>query len=199
MKHLIANLWLLGLTILICAVLYPLVLLGIGQLLMPDRANGSMVTDAQGTVVGSRLIAQPFYSARYFQPRPSAVSYNAAATGGSNWGASNPNLRKRVADQLQAEGGARPVFPRGKPIPSDLVLASGSGMDPHITVKGAEYQLDRVATAWASELGRESDEVRKEVQAIVEQQTEAPIGGLVGPDLINVLETNLALEAHFSR
>lgn len=198
-KHLVANLCLLGLTILICAVIYPLVLLGIGQLLMPDRANGSMVTDARGTVVGSRLIAQPFTSAKYFQPRPSAVSYNAAATGGSNWGASNPNLRKRVTDQLQAAADAAPASGSTAPIPSDLVLASGSGMDPHITVKGAEYQLDRVSNAWASELGRESGELRTEIQAIVEQHTEAPIGGLVGPDLINVLETNLALQAHFSR
>jgi K+-transporting ATPase ATPase C chain len=158
-----------------------------------------MVTDAQGTVVGSRLIAQPFTSARYFQPRPSAVSYNAAATGGSNWGASNPNLRKRVADQLQAGADAAPESASAAPIPSDLVLASGSGVDPHITVKGAEYQLDRVANAWASELGRAPSEVRTEIQAIVEEQTEAPLGGLVGPDLINVLETNLALQAHFGR
>jgi K+-transporting ATPase ATPase C chain len=198
-KHLVANLWLLGLTIVICAVIYPLVLLGIGQLLMPERANGSMVTDAQGAIVGSRLIAQPFTSAKYFQPRPSAVSYNAAATGGSNWGASNPNLRQRVSDQLQAGETAVPESASTTPIPSDLVLASGSGMDPHITLKGAEYQLHRVVTAWASELGRDPGEVRTEIQAIVEEHTEAPLGGLVGPHLINVLEANLALQAHFGR
>lgn len=194
-KHLIANLWLLGLSILICVVVYPLVLLGIGQLLLPNSANGSLVTDSHGTVVGSRLIAQPFTSAKYFHPRPSAVSYNAAATGGSNWGASNPNLRKRVADQLQAE----PAQDVGKSIPSDLVLASGSGVDPHITLKGAQYQLDRVATAWAAELGRDPGALKQEVQSIVDEHTEAPLGGLVGPDLINVLETNLALQAHFKQ
>jgi K+-transporting ATPase ATPase C chain len=191
-KHLVANLWLLGSTIVLCALIYPLVLLGIGQLLMPERANGSMVADNQGTIVGSRLIAQPFTSAKYFRPRPSAVSYNAAATGGSNWGASNPNLRKRVADQLagtDSEGQA--------PIPSDLVLASGSGVDPHITVKGAEYQVDRVANAWATELGREISEVRIEVTTILQDHTEAPLAGLAGPELINVLETNLALQSHF--
>lgn len=198
-KHAIANLWLMGLTLVICAVIYPLALLGIGQLLMPESANGSMVADNQGTIVGSRLIAQPFTSAKYFHPRPSAVSYNAAATGGSNWGASNPNLRKRVADQLQAATEAAPDSKSNASIPSDLVLASGSGMDPHITVKGAEYQVDRVANAWATELGREVSEVRTEVQSIVQDHTEAVLGGLAGPDLINVLETNLALQAHFGR
>lgn len=196
-KHLIANLWLLGLTLVICAVIYPLVLLGIGQLLMPARANGSMVTDAEGTTVGSRLIAQPFTSAKYFHPRPSAVSYNAAATGGSNWGASNPNLRKRVADQLQAEGPSEAGSAAA--IPSDLVLTSGSGVDPHITVKGADFQLERVANAWATELHRDSAGVRSEIQDIIQEHTEAPLAGLAGPGLINVLETNLALQTHFRR
>lgn len=194
-KHLVANLWLLGLTILICAVIYPLVLLGIGQLLMPGRANGSMITDNKGATVGSELIAQPFTSAKYFHPRPSSVAYNAAATGGSNWGGSNPNLRKRVAEQLQGNAGAA----NSAPIPSDLVLTSGSGLDPHITVKAAEYELERVTGAWASELNREPVEVRKEIQTIIDEHTEAPLAGLAGPGLINVLETNLALQAQFSR
>jgi len=194
-KHLVANLWLLGLSILMCAVLYPLVLLGIGQTLLSDSANGSLVTDAQGTVVGSRLIAQPFTSAKYFHPRPSAVSYNAAATGGSNWGASNPNLRNRVTEQLQGA----PPEEIGKTIPSDLVLASGSGVDPHITRDGAEFQLERVANAWATELGRDAGTVQKEIESILEEHIEAPLAGLVGPDLINVLETNLAMQAHFQK
>ena len=97
--HIRANLLLLGLTILITAILYPAVLLGIGKA-MPDIAEGSMIKDANGNVIGSRLIAQPFSDAKYFQPRPSAVSYNAAATGGSNWGGSNPALRNRVMAQL---------------------------------------------------------------------------------------------------
>src|SRR5262245_63963712 len=137
-KPLIITFWLLVLTLVISPLIYPLILLVIGQLLMPDIANGSLVTDSQGATVGSRLIAQPFTSAKYFHPRPSSVAYNAAATGGSNWGGSNPNLRKRVTEQLQANAAA--VSTGAPSIPSDLVLTSGSGMDPHITVKGAEYQ-----------------------------------------------------------
>ena len=98
--HLRANLWLLVLTVLLCSVLYPLVLLGIGQTLFHDEAQGSLLTDAQGHPIGSRLIAQPFTADEYFQPRPSAASYNAAASGASNWAASNYLLRDRVARQL---------------------------------------------------------------------------------------------------
>src|SRR5438874_8840151 len=106
MAHLRASLWLLGLTVLLCAVLYPLVLLGIGQTVFRSKAEGSLI-DARGEptadpakAVGSRLIAQPFSGDEYFQPRPSAVSWNAAASGASNYGASNPLLRGRVARQL---------------------------------------------------------------------------------------------------
>ena len=92
-RHVAANLWLLLLTIVICAIAYPLLLLGIGQVVWHDKANGSLVTDDVGTPIGSRLIAQPFTGDEYFHPRPSAVTYNAAATGGSNWGGNNPALR----------------------------------------------------------------------------------------------------------
>ncbi len=98
--HLRANLWLLVLTVLLGSVLYPLVLLGIGQTVFHDKAQGSLLTDAKGRPVGSRLIAQPFTADEYFQPRPSAASYNAAASGASNWAASNYLLRDRVACQL---------------------------------------------------------------------------------------------------
>ena len=98
--HLRANLWLLSLTVLLCSVLYPLVLLGIGQTVFHEKAQGSLIRDAKGNAIGSRLIAQPFTAEEYFQPRPSAASYNAAASGASNWGASNYLLRDRVARQL---------------------------------------------------------------------------------------------------
>src|SRR5437763_9153501 len=98
--HLRACAWLLGLTVVLGAVLYPLALLGVGQAVFRDQAQGSLLTDGDGKVVGSRLIAQPFSGDEYFQPRPSAVSYNAAASGATNWGASNPLLRGRVARQL---------------------------------------------------------------------------------------------------
>src|SRR5215813_8051092 len=98
--HLRANLWLLAFTVLLCSVLYPLALLGVGQTLFRDRARGSLVTDADGKVIGSRLIAQGFIGDEYFWPRPSAASYNGAASAASNWGANNPLLRNRVARQL---------------------------------------------------------------------------------------------------
>jgi potassium-transporting ATPase KdpC subunit len=98
--HLRANLWLLALTVVLCCVLYPLVVWGIGQTLFHEKAQGSLLTDAKGNPVGSRLIAQPFTADEYFQPRPSSASYNAAASGASNWAASNYLLRDRVARQL---------------------------------------------------------------------------------------------------
>src|SRR5947209_17259675 len=98
--HLRANLWLLILSLLICCVLYPLVLLGIGQSIFHNQAEGSLIIGPDGKPVGSRLIAQPFSKDEYFQPRPSAASYNAAASGASNWGASNYALRDRVARAL---------------------------------------------------------------------------------------------------
>src|SRR5262249_54897108 len=99
-EHLRACLWLLGCTVVLCAVLYPLALLGVGQTLFREKAQGSLVRDEDGKVVGSKLIAQNFTSDEYFWPRPSAASYNAAASGASNWGASSPLLRNRVARQL---------------------------------------------------------------------------------------------------
>src|SRR5262245_3046171 len=98
--HLRAILWLLGLTLLICCVLYPGLLLLIGQTMFAEKANGSLMLDKDGKPIGSRLIAQPFTGDEYFQPRPSAVSYNGAASGATNWGASNYLLRDRVARQL---------------------------------------------------------------------------------------------------
>src|SRR5215475_196181 len=98
--HIRANLWLLVLSILLCCFIYPLILLGIGQLFFHDQAQGSLITDASGKVIGSRLIAQPFTSDEYFQPRPSSPSYNASASGASNWGGNNYLLRDRVAKAL---------------------------------------------------------------------------------------------------
>ena len=118
--HLRANLWLLVLTVLFCSVLYPLVLLGIGQTVFHDKAQGSLLTDAQGHPIGSRLIAQPFTADEYFQPRPSAASYNAAASGASNWAASNYLLRDRVARQLGPIVKYRSGPKKGQPVGPDI-------------------------------------------------------------------------------
>jgi K+-transporting ATPase ATPase C chain len=353
-QHLRASLWLLVLTLLICSVLYPLVLWGIGQAVFPEQANGSIITDKSGRAVGSRLIGQPFTKDEYFQPRPSSAGsgngYNAAASGASNWAASQPLLRARVAQQLgpivkygsksakhgqkvgpdieawfqqwpkehrKKEGGivakwandypgvaqawvkgdddhkARvkkwqeahpaivqafkeahqdnpdpapedmavdffksyakdhpglwPTFaaPEGKAekvwqdikegsdvqsfffdmwlqehrnvdlnqIPADMVMASGSGLDPDITLKNAEWQLEnRVAEAWAKKLKGDPDKapaadkdrvtreveqatarIKGEIRQMVAEKASAPLAGLVGEKLVNVLEVNLAL------
>jgi K+-transporting ATPase ATPase C chain len=330
LSHLRANLWLLALSIVLCCILYPGVLLVVGQTVFPSQANGSLILDRAGKPIGSRLIAQPFTGDEYFQPRPSAVAFNAAASGASNWAANNYLLRDRVARQLgpivKYESGAKtgrlvgpdietwfqrdrfngtsgivdqwaqahptlaqnwvkadsangafvsewqskhsddvarwmkenPDTPQPKPedlavafftsfshehpgtfpvsiehrtadgktskriepvkegtdiqsiffdmwrqehpqadiepVPADMVMASGSGLDPHITLKNALYQLDRVAGKWAAETNHDSAAVRQKIEALLLQKAEAPLGGLVGVQLINVLEVNLAIQ-----
>jgi potassium-transporting ATPase KdpC subunit len=350
LQHLRANLWLLFLTLLLCSVLYPLTLWGIGQTIFHRQAQGSLLTNKDQQPVGSSLIAQSFNGDEFFQPRPSATSpsYNAMASGGSNVAANNPKLRGRVAQQLgpmvryaspegpgkgrlvgedveqwfQSEndpkkplhawgnkprrdltaewasgnsslvpvwatssdlvsdyvtqwaknhpaildawktknptnsGDPKPedlapflfdpaiagsfvsvhpgmwpctveeekdgkkvklVKPDNKgddvrsiffdmwlqehpgaakmlePVPADMVMTSGSGLDPHITLKNALYQLDRVATAWADKTKRDPDEVRATIRDLLKEKAAAPLGGLVGVPLINVLEVNLLL------
>ncbi|HTU17652.1 MAG TPA: potassium-transporting ATPase subunit C [Gemmataceae bacterium] len=336
--HLRANLWLLGLTVLICCVLYPLTLWAIGQSVFPDKASGSLVMDEGGKAVGSRLIAQPFNSDEYFRPRPSAASYNGGASAGSNYGPNNPKLRYRVAqalgpivkyrsgpkkDQLagpdiekwfqqdrfqgkphlvaqwakrypssaqdwvkadklnseyvhawqnvsiphphkeleewrkenpdvsdpKSEDLAVPffvswshMFPGTWPgtvevqedgktkkkimpvkedayiqanffdmwlqdnphvelveVPADMVMASGSGLDPHITLANAHYQLDRVVDAWVKKTGGDPAKVRSAIEDLLKQKAAAPFGGLAGVKLINVLEINLELPGVMKR
>jgi K+-transporting ATPase ATPase C chain len=340
LHHFRANLWLLVLTVLLCSILYPLALLGIGQTFFRNRAQGSLI-DKEGRLIstsqeaiGSRLIAQPFTGDEYFQPRPSAASYNAAASGASNWGASNYQLRFRVAKALGPivkYGGKSPkkgqlvgpdiekwfqiheskhgkgivaqwagTYPSAastwlkddkantayveawqkahpdevvqwirdnpntpepkpedlavpffvsysaehpgtypsqvehktadgktekimepvkegtdlqayffdmwrqenpdvdlQPVPADMVMASGSGLDPHITLKNALYQLDRVAAKWAADTKRDAAQVKKEIEDLLLQRAHAPLGGLAGVNLVNVLEVNLALRDLF--
>jgi K+-transporting ATPase ATPase C chain len=308
-QHLRASLRLLVLSVLICCVAYPLVLLGIGQTIFPDKANGSLVFDKNGAPIGSRLIAQPFTADEYFHPRPSAASYNGAASGASNWGPSNPALRKRVEAMLgpvlKYKDG-RPVGPdivtwvkaelgkekavlkkwmaddsslaghwaadtaaaeflkkwlaqhpsevaewskanqgteiapkdiaglffesyaQGKsttwpetggidlqaafftvwwkahanldvqPIPADMVMASGSGLDPHITLDNAVYQLDRVAAAWATKSKQDPSKVREQIEKMLNENSEAPLNGLAGVKFVNVFEVNLALHDLYS-
>lgn len=319
-KSIRANLVLYGSTILLCSVLYPTVLLLFGQTLFPSKANGSLVAKSDGTAVGSTQIAQAFTKDEYFWPRPSAVGYNAAAAGGSNWGAAQPKLRIRVtralgpiaryadgravgpdieawfaqADRLAAWAAGNPIaatewvksgddtktivalwckdhpdviarwkqdnpkasqvpdpetapdavavqffasfaarhprmFPalaNGKvrtvgagadlqgvffdawlhehptarldPVPADVVMASGAGLDPHITLRNARTQLNRVATAWATKSKRKPTVVRERVEKILEESAFSPLGGLVGEPLVNVLEVNHRLESVFT-
>jgi len=331
-KYFSKSLWLLGFAVAICCGVYPAVLWAIGQTLFPFQANGSLLTGPDGKVVGSRLIAQPFTKDEYFQPRPSAVSYDASASGPSNLSASNYLLRDRVAKILgpiakYADGpkagqlvapdveawfqkdtyqgaphlvaqwadahnavaqawvsgdplhGAyvdawtkehpqavakwikdNPATPEPKntdlailffedfstnnlgmfpsavdetvdgktqsvikpvkegadiqstffdmwrtehpdvalqQVPADMVMASGSGLDPHISLDNANLQLDRVAAKWADDLHRDPAEVRKEIQHVLDENVSAPWGGLIGEKFVNVLELNLELRKRF--
>jgi K+-transporting ATPase ATPase C chain len=332
--HLRASVWLLGLTFLLCCGLYPLVLWLVGQGLFPSHANGSLIEEA-GKVRGSRLLAQPFSEPRYFRPRPSAVGYNAAASGGSNLAASNPKLRGRVAQQLgliarYRDDGPRQGAPVGpdiekwfarqtkekkrnltaewaasnptlasewvngsdllkayvtdwakghedvraawkkdnadksdpspadlgpyffasfarvnpgafpgeveetkdgkkvkvirpvregdeirqvffdtwltenpekidpltdlEQVPADLVTTSGSGLDPHITLRGARYQLGAVAEARAREMKLPVKDVRELIEKLLEKHRFRPLGFL-GEPLVNVLELNRSMDA----
>lgn len=131
------------LTFLLCAIVYPAVVWGVAQLLFPWRADGSLIYAPDGrTVIGSELIAQRFVSPRYFQPRPSAVDYKADAAGGSNLGTHNADLRTAVVARVQALEATA-----GQPAPLDLVTASGSGLDPDISLEAAFFQAPRVAKA----------------------------------------------------
>jgi K+-transporting ATPase ATPase C chain len=327
------SLWLLGATIVICCLIYPLAVWAIGQTFFPFTANGSVVAGPDGKPVGSLLIAQPFTKDEYFWPRPSAASYDGSASASSALAASNYMLRYRVAQQLgpivkyksgpkagqlvapdveawfqQDSFGGQPhivaqwadahnaaaqgwvsadpshdkyiqdwgkthtkevqqfikdnpatpepksadlamVFfesfskenpgkfpsavttqlPGGKSqtaiqpvkdgsdiqsnffdmwrqehadadlqdVPGDMVTASGSGLDPHITLQNAEYQLDRVASKWATDTKRDQGQVRQEIEQILQTDSIAPMGGLFGEKIINVLQVNLELNKHY--
>jgi K+-transporting ATPase ATPase C chain len=181
MQSLIASLRLVIATMLICVVGYTAVILAIGQVLTPDTANGSLITRADGTIVGSRLIAQKFEKPGYFWSRPSAPDYNASGAAGSNKSPTSEDLTKR-ATELVAKYGAT----KDRPLPADLAAASGGGLDPHITERGALYQVERVATARGLP--------QAQVEALVKKHSVAP-GSFLTPDrVVNVLELNLALD-----
>lgn len=334
-RYLSKSILLLLISVVICCVLYPVVLWAIGQTVFPFQANGSLLKGPDGTVVGSRLIAQPFTKDEYFQPRPSSPSYDASASASSSLAPSNYALRDRVARVLgpivKYRGGTKsgqpvapdieqwfqkdtfqgsshivaqwadlhnslaqgwvnadpkngayvddwaknhpaivaqwikdnPATPKpkaadlavvffkdfsnanpgkfpsavtktgadGKPqttmepvkegsdiqsiffdmwrqehsdadlqdVPGDLVTASGSGLDPHITLQNAEFQLERVAAKWAANLKRDPTEVRKEIEQILRQNASAPFNGLAGEKFVNVLEINLALHKLYGK
>lgn len=268
-SHLRANVWLLGMTVLVCCVLYPFTLWVVAQApFFRDQAEGSLVYDKHDTAkqkpLGARLIAQGFDKPEFFQPRPSAASYNAAASGASNLGANNYLLRDRVARTLgpivkYADGPKKGQlvapdiitwFDKEKPrlvaewsrahpdlakawvkdgegniaavffdlwrqehpdvpleeVPADLVMSSGSGLDPHITLANGLYQAPRVASARAQLLAREhniaeddprverfAERIQQDLVKLLHERAESQLFGLVGVPLLNVLELNLVL------
>lgn len=163
---------------------YHLVFWTIGQTLFASQAEGSLIRRGDGSVVGSRLIAQKFTRPAYFQPRPSAVDYNAASTGGSNYGPSNPDQLKAVQERIDAITKQEGVT--ADRVPSEMVTASGGGMDPHIPPNAAEMQVARVAASRKVDVSR--------VRELVTAHTEAPTLSFLGRARVNVLELNLALD-----
>jgi len=334
MKYISRSLFLLAILVIICCVLYPLALWVVGQTLFPFKANGSLVQGPDGRLMGSRLIAQPFTKDEYFQPRPSAASYDASASASSSLAASNYVLRDRVArslgpivkyrsgpkagqlvapdveswfrkdtfkgqphivaqwadlhnslaqawvkaDPLQTayvenwakvyqdqvdrfikdnpetpqpkaadlavlffedfserqpgkflsfvdkKGAAGQTVKRIEPVnagsdiqsiffdmwreehpdadlqdvPGDMVTASGSGLDPHITLQSAQFQLDRVASKWAANLKRDPNDIRREIESMLQECAAAPWDGIVGEKYVNVLDINLELHKRYS-
>jgi K+-transporting ATPase ATPase C chain len=163
---------------------YHAVLWTIGRVAFPAQAAGSLIRRADGTIVGSRLIAQKFTRPEYFQPRPSGVDYNAASTGGTNYGPSNPDHLKAVQERLEVVTKQEGVSPQQ--VPSEMVTASGGGMDPHIPPNAAELQAPRVAGSRNVDVGR--------VRELIAAHTEPPTFGFLGRARVNVLELNLALD-----
>jgi K+-transporting ATPase ATPase C chain len=170
----------------ITGVVYPLVVTGIGQAVFSDAANGSLIREGDKSV-GSRFIGQPFSDPKYFFGRPSATApqpYNGAASSGSNLGPTNPTLATIIGDRVAA---LRALDPENKAaVPVDLVTASGSGLDPHISPAAAEYQVPRVA--------RMRNRPEAEIRGLVRQATEGRTFGILGEPRVNVLLLNLALD-----
>jgi K+-transporting ATPase ATPase C chain len=186
MTHLRPALVLLALLTVLTGVAYPLAVTGAAQLLFHDRANGSLIMRG-GAVAGSRLVGQPFDDPRYFWSRPSATApfpYNAAASSGSNLGPTNPALTDAVRTRVAALRAADPGATGN--VPADLVTASGSGLDPHISPASAAFQISRVARARGLPVER--------VRELVARHTEPRTFGFLGEPRVNVLELNLALD-----
>lgn len=184
-KQLLISIWMTLATTILLGVVYPLVVTGIAQVLFPAKANGSLILAGKKTI-GSHLIGQPFTSSGYFHSRPSAAGpagYDGTASGGSNLAPTNKTLLDRVDAEVRKLHAENPNMP----IPVDLVTASGSGLDPHISLAAAEFQIPRVA--------RERSMSESEVRVFVKNHSEGRQFGFLGEPRVNVLELNLDLDA----
>ena len=182
-KHLITAFLMTIATTILLGMIYPLVVYGLAQLFFRDKANGQIIT-RNGQAIGSRIIAQPFTSAKYFHPRPSGAGsgYDAANSGGTNYAPTNHQL----IDRVQADAKTLHEENPNQPIPVDLITTSASGLDPEISPAAAEFQIPRVA--------RERGMAESAVRELVQKYTYQRDLGLLGEPRVNVLELNLALD-----
>ena len=187
-RNLLISIWMTLATTVLLGIIYPLVVTGLAQVMFPHQASGELIRQADGKIAGSSLIGQPFTSPGYFHSRPSAAGpagYDPKASGGSNLGPTNKALIDRVSASVEAAKAENP----GAAIPVDLVTASGSGLDPHISPAAAEFQVPRVA--------RERGMKVEDVRILVRKHTEGRQFGFLGEPRVNVLELNLELnETH---
>ena len=172
----------------VCCGLYPLVVYGIAQVAFPRQANGSLIVAKDGLVRGSELLGQNFTAAKYFHPRPSAAGngYDAANSGGSNLGPTSQKLSDAIKGRIaayRAENGLKET----DPVPADAVTASGSGLDPHISLRNAELQVPRVAKARGI--------TPEKVSTAMRANTDSPDLGILGEPGVNVLKLNVALDS----
>ncbi len=173
-------------TLVLTGVLYPLCVTVVAKAVFPQQANGGIVTDSDGKPCGSKLIAQSFASPQYFQPRPSAVDLEASplVSGGSNWGPGSEKLHERM--QADRERLLRENPNADREIPVELLTASGSGLDPHLSIAAAKWQIPRVAKARNVEAA--------EIERLLERHIEPRPFGVLGEPCVNVLELNMALD-----
>lgn len=175
-------------TLALTGILYPLAVTGAAQVIFPSRADGSLV-EQDGRVVGSRLIGQPFTNPAYLHGRPSAAGHDASASSGSNLGTTSKKLADRAAAEEKRLLAENPAAPR--PIPADLLAASASGLDPHVSPRAAMWQVPRIAAARKIAPER--------IRAVIEANIEGRELGFLGEPRVNVLEVNLALDRHFGK
>lgn len=185
----------------ICGFAYPMIMTGISQIIFPHQANGSLIKE-NGEVVGSSLVGQDFTDERLFHCRPSAYNYNTyteedkengdyggVSSGSNNYAPSNPDLEKRINEDIEKFLQENPTIEK-EDIPSDIITASGSGLDPHISVEAANVQIDRVS--------ENTGLTKKQLKKMIEENTEGKFLGIFGEEKVNVLELNLSLAKEIS-
>ena len=179
-------------TIVLLGVIYPYLITALAQMLFPARANGSLITDGDGKIVGSEIIAQPFMNPAYLQPRPSAAGekgWDGTSSGGSNFGVTSKKLQERVAADVKRLKEENPDQPA--PIPAELVTASGSGLDPDLSPAGALWQAPRIAKARKTSPDK--------IAAIINAAVEGRMLGFIGEPRVNTIRVNLELDRQFGR